>query len=100
MQTDTPSSRKYNLIVLHREVSDYFPGFRVPFDITYKDDTISTWRVCSSKPGVKIGENQGNYISKGIKAFFRRHENLASANTLTFRVNEPGKRYEIINAQR
>lgn len=98
LNSDTKSSKKYNLIVLRRNVSGYFPGFKVPFSFIYKEDEIKARRVCSSKENTKVGENAGNYISKGITKLFKKYPELKEADKLRIKVKSPGQVYEIVRA--
>ncbi len=89
----TPSSIKYQLIVVNGNNRQFFPWYRVPFLMQNGDQQFTTW-VASAKKDTPTGALAGNYIKVGVSQIYQSHPGIDSASQILLTIVEPGKVYK------
>ena len=89
------SPRKWALIPVPRGKRNFFPGYKVYFDIETDTQAIRT-RVTSAPKGTPVGNpNGGTCIQGGLRPWFNSHSELKLGDRFRFEALEPGKRYRL-----
>ncbi len=108
LHTMTPFN--YQLLpVLSKEnkVREYFPGYRVPFEIAFDDQKITTWITSAQdKETPKGKEGSGNYMKAGIHKLFEHYSirklkegEQVQPLTVTLEIVKPSKLYRVVSVK-
>ena len=87
--------RKYALLPLPKAYRQFFPGYKVDFDLETNCGIIRA-HVTSAPKGTLYGDpDAGKFIVGNLSDWYNTHQELKRGDILHFECLEPGKRYRL-----
>ncbi len=92
----TPSWRKYRLIPISQKIRQFFPGYRVPFEVDSDIGTFDVYVTSAGKHTFAGDKNAGGYLKgNGLTRWFDSHPELHSSDVIVFELIDPAKKYKM-----
>jgi len=93
--TNTHSPYIYSVIPVPKSVRDFFPGYKIEFNLETNIGPINT-RVTSASRGTPIGDPYGGaYIQGNLKPWFKENPDLKVGDILRFEAIDHGHSYRL-----
>ena len=92
----TDADFQYAIIPLPRDRRNFFPGYKIEFDMLTDDLGVLTSHVTSAPKGTPIGDRDGGkFVQGGLRTWYDRHPELKAGARLVVEALVPGKRYRL-----
>ncbi len=92
----TDADFQYAIIPLPRDRRNFFPGYKIEFDLLTDDLGVLTSHVTSAPRGTPIGDRDGGkFVQGGLRPWYDKHPELKAGARLVIEALVPGKRYRL-----
>jgi hypothetical protein len=92
----TEADFKYALIPLPGDRRNFFPGYKIDFDMLTDDLGVLTAHVTSAPKGTPIGDRDGGrFVQGGLRPWYDKHPELKDGARVLIEALVPGKRYRM-----
>lgn len=91
-----PSWRKYRLIPVTQKVRQFFPGYKIPFEVDSDTGTFDAYVSSAGKHTFAGDKTAGGYLKgSGLTRWFDDHPELESGDIILFELLEQDKKYKM-----